>query len=156
MATLFEMVDYFLKVVTEVPWEVSWTSQIKKWGIPSKSDSFQGPIMTKVVLKDINKRGANPTLCDPRNKLGNINISCKLEKLETSSRKQYKQIVFSHCITSVQERPLTNSMFDNFYFGSPLSYHHQPFKHTTCIPRWNEVETLISTLFHSGIQLVCL
>ena len=79
MAALFEMVDYFLKVVTEVPREVSWTSQIKKWGIPSESDSFQGLIMTKVVLKDINKRGANPTLCDPRNKFGNINISCKLQ-----------------------------------------------------------------------------
>ena len=70
--------------------------------------------MTKVVLKDINKRGANSTLCDPRNKFGNINISCKLEKLETSLRKQYKQIVFSHCITSVQERPLTNSTLITF------------------------------------------
>ena len=35
--------------------------------------------MSKVVFKDINKRGVNPTLYDPINKFGNINISWKLE-----------------------------------------------------------------------------
>ena len=40
-------------------------------------------------------------------------------------RKQGTRIAFSHCITSVPERELTDSMFGNFYFGSPLSYNLQ-------------------------------
>ena len=40
-------------------------------------------------------------------------------------REQEIRIAFSHCITSVQERELTDSMFGDFYFGSPLSYHLQ-------------------------------
>ena len=90
MALLFEIADYSLKGLTEVPQEVSCTSQARKWGIPGESDSFKEPIMSKVVCKDINKKGVNPTLYDPRNKFDNIDFSCKLETLETSLRKQDK------------------------------------------------------------------
>ena len=31
-----------------------------------------------------------------------------------------------------------------------------PYKHTTSIPRWNEVETTVSTSFQRGIHVVCL
>ena len=77
------------------------------------------------MFAKINKKGVNPTLYDPRNKFDHIDFSCKLETVETSWRKQDKRIAFSHCITSVQEGELTDSMFGNFYFGSPLSYHFQ-------------------------------
>ena len=30
------------------------------------------------------------------------------------------------------------------------------YKHTTCIPRWNDVETTASTSFQLGIHMVCL
>ena len=123
MALLFEFADYSLKDLTEVPQEVYCTSQAKKWGIAGESDSFKEPIMSKVVCKGINKKGVNPTLYEPINKFDNIEFSCKLETLETSLRKQDTQIAFSHCITSVQERKLTDSMFRNLYFGSPLSYY---------------------------------
>ena len=125
MALLFEIADYSLKGLTEVPQEVPCTSQARKWGIPGKSDSFKEPIMSKVVCKDIHKKGVNPKLYDPRNKFDKTGFSCRLETLETSLRKQDAQIGFSHCIASVQERELTDSMFDNFCFGSPLSYHLQ-------------------------------
>ena len=41
MALLFEIADYSLKCFTDVPQEVSCTSQARKWGIPSESDSFK-------------------------------------------------------------------------------------------------------------------
>ena len=81
--------------------------------------------MSKVVCKDINKKRGQSRLYDPRNKFDNIDFSCKLETLETSLKKQDKRITFSHCITSVQEREPTDSMFGSFYYGSPLSYHLQ-------------------------------
>ena len=31
-----------------------------------------------------------------------------------------------------------------------------PYKHTTCIPRWNDVETTVFTLFQRGIHVLCL
>ena len=31
-----------------------------------------------------------------------------------------------------------------------------PYKHTTWIPRWNDVETAVSTLFQRGIHVVYL
>ena len=31
-----------------------------------------------------------------------------------------------------------------------------PYKHTTRIPRWNDVETAVSTSFQRGIHVVCL
>ena len=33
---------------------------------------------------------------------------------------------------------------------------HIPYKHTTWILRWNDVETVVSTSFQRGIQAVCL
>ena len=35
-------------------------------------------------------------------------------------------------------------------------FYQQPYKHTTCIPRWNDVETAASTSFQRGIHVVCL
>ena len=31
-----------------------------------------------------------------------------------------------------------------------------PYKHTTCIPRWNDVEMTVSMSFQRGIHMVCL
>ena len=33
---------------------------------------------------------------------------------------------------------------------------HVPYKHTTCIPRWNDVKTVVSTSFQREILVVCL
>ena len=79
MALLFEIADYSLKGLTEVPQEVSCSSQARKWGIPGESDSFKEPIMSKVVCKDINKKGVNPTLYNPRNTFDNIDFSVSLK-----------------------------------------------------------------------------
>ena len=83
MALLFEMADYSVKGLTEVLQEVSCTSQARKWGISGESDSFKEPIMSKVVCKDVNKKGVNRTLYDPRSTFDNIDFSCKLGTLET-------------------------------------------------------------------------
>ena len=95
MGFLFEIADYYLKGLTGVPQEVSYTtSQARKWGIPSEYDSFKEPIMSKAVCKDIHKKGVNPE--DFMTQEINLTIlalvvnlkhfSCKLETLETSLR----------------------------------------------------------------------
>ena len=38
----------------------------------------------------------------------------------------------------------------------PLPPRHDSFKHTTCIPRWNNAETTVSTSFQCEIHVVCL
>ena len=50
--------------------------------------------MSKVVCKDINKKGVNPTLYDSRNEFDNTDFSCKLETQEISLKKQDTQIAF--------------------------------------------------------------
>ena len=79
--------------------------------------------MSKIAFKDINKNRVNPTLYDSKNKFDNIDFSCKLETLQTSLRNQDTRNAFPNCITPIQEREQTDSMFGNYYFGSPLSYH---------------------------------
>ena len=60
IAVLFEIADYFLKGLTEVPQEVSFTSQARNYGIPGESDPFKEPIISFA-----NKKRINPTLYDP-------------------------------------------------------------------------------------------
>lgn len=62
-------------------------------------------------------------LYDSRNKFYNIDFSLELELLETLMKNQDTQIASSHCILSVREKELKDSMLGNFYFDSPLSYH---------------------------------
>ena len=40
--------------------------------------------------------------------------------------------------------------------GSSQLFALLPYKHSTCIPRWNGVETFVSTSFQRGIHVVCL
>ena len=72
MALLFEIGDYYLKGLTDVLQVVFCTNQSRKRGIPGKSDSFKEPIMNKIVCKDINEIGVNPTIYEPKNKFENI------------------------------------------------------------------------------------
>ena len=72
--------------------------------------------MSKVVFKDTNKKGFNSTFYDSINKFDNIEFICKSETLEASLKKQDTCVAFSYCITSIQERELTDFMFGNFLF----------------------------------------
>ena len=103
MPLLFENSDYSVKGLTEEPQKTFCTSQARKRGFLGESGLFKEPIMSKAICKDINKKVVNSTLFDPRIKFNNINFNCKLETLESLVRKQGTPIVFSHCITSVQE-----------------------------------------------------
>ena len=49
----------------------------------------------------------------------------KLTNLEQSLANQNKKIGFSHCFVSSKNRLKQNTMFGQFYFGSPLSYQLQ-------------------------------
>ena len=37
-----------------------------------------------------------------------------------------------------------------------LEFPKQPYKHNRCIPRWNDVETVVSTSFQRGIHVMYL
>ena len=47
-----------------------------------------------------------------------------------------------------------HSIANNFWMIFQFS--SEPYKHTTCIPRWNDVETTVPTSFQHGIHGVCL
>ena len=79
MALLFEIADYSLKGLTEVPQEVSCTSQARKWGISGELDSFKEPVISKFVCKDINKKGANPTLYEQKINLTTLALVVNLK-----------------------------------------------------------------------------
>ena len=44
---------------------------------------------------------------------------------------------------------------DNF-LDTKMVFNKWPYKHTTCIPRSNDVETVVSTSFQREIHVVCL
>ena len=66
MALLFELADYFLHELDEVPEEAACTSTARAWGIPGEKDFSKEPIMSTTGQKHLESRGIKPTLYDPR------------------------------------------------------------------------------------------
>ena len=52
------------------------------------------------------------------------------------------------CLPNTQD----NQRFSDVYKGKKKI----PYKHTTCIPSWNDLETIVSTSLQRGIHVVCL
>ena len=50
MVFLFEIVDYFLKDLSEELQDVTFNSYTRNWGIPGKLDLFEEPTMSMVVF----------------------------------------------------------------------------------------------------------
>ena len=51
MALLFELADYSLNQLREVPEEISCTSKLRQWGIPVKSSKSKEPVMNLTIHK---------------------------------------------------------------------------------------------------------
>ena len=53
-------------------------------------------------------------------------------------------------------KTFTPSPMISFCSSRKVNSYIVPYKHSTCIPRWNEVETNVSTSFQCGIHVECL
>ena len=54
------------------------------------------------------------------------------------------------------ESHLSENVAGDFTIGNSQRRSFQTYKLTTWIPRWNHVETAVSTSFQRGIHMVCL
>lgn len=66
MAILFEIADYSLHQLKEVPQEVACTSTSRQWGVPSDVYKYPKPVMDISVHKKSVTRGVTCTLYNPR------------------------------------------------------------------------------------------
>ena len=62
MALLFELADYSLNQLNEVPEEIASTSKLRQWGIPSQSLKAKEPVMNLTIHKKYDKKGISCTL----------------------------------------------------------------------------------------------
>ena len=54
MALLFELADYSLNQLCEVPEQIACTSKLRQWGIPGKSSNAKEPVMNLTIHLYIN------------------------------------------------------------------------------------------------------
>ena len=56
MALLFEVAEYSLNRLSSIPDEISCTSKIRQWGLPSENISFKNPVMFTTVNTSVKKK----------------------------------------------------------------------------------------------------
>lgn len=117
MALLFELADYTLSGLLQVPEEVSCTSKSRQWGIPSESRAFKNPVMLSSVYANSDK-GIDCTLYNPRRK------KCDAEDVKIFKEKlleKDQRIGFANCL-DLSRSDTSTSRYGKFLVGSPLSY----------------------------------
>ena len=129
MALLFEIANYALKGHVTVPEEVSCTSGLRQWGIPSSHKKFHEPIMNTTVAKLGSNRGIKPTLYDPRINANKFNFHTRVKNLKAELEKKDKRIGFAHSINNNNNYNYIPTKYGKFEIGSTLSHQLRPFKH---------------------------
>ena len=66
MTILFQLADFSLHQVKDIPEEIACTSTSRQWGVPSDACKFPKPVMEISVQKNVQKRGVSCTLYNPR------------------------------------------------------------------------------------------
>lgn len=125
MALLFEIANYSLNQLDQVPEEIACTSRLRQWGVPGESGAPKSPVMWTTVQKNVNKRGISTTLYSPRKIEPEEVFEQRTIKFQTSLEKINKNIGFASCIpdsTAVK----SNTPYGLFDCRSPLSYHLNP------------------------------
>ena len=122
MALLFELAEYSLKQLESIPDEPACTSQLRKWGVPGELQSHKEPVMSTSIQKNVNKKGINCTLYDPRINYNSSAYSDRLQKMTEDLRNIDKRIGFPTCVTPLKKRTSSSTKYREFFFGSPLSY----------------------------------
>ena len=66
MALLYEIAEYSLNQLTEVPREKACTSVLRKWGVPGNKEVVKETVMRTALTSSDQKKGIPPTLYDAR------------------------------------------------------------------------------------------
>ena len=82
MALLYEIAEYSLNRLTEIPKEKACTSILRKWGVPGNKEAVKETVMRTTLISGDQKKGIQPTLYDARlnfNQIGNVPAMLKLK-----------------------------------------------------------------------------
>ena len=127
MALLYEIAEYSLNQLTEVPWEKACTSVLRKWGVPGNKEVVKETVMRTTLTSSDQKKGIPPTLSDTRLNFNQIKNVPSMLKLKSQLCKIDKNIGFAHVIPGTpvfDDNSLTK--YGLQLLGSPLSYQLAP------------------------------
>ena len=127
MALLYEVAEYSLNSLSEIPEEKACTSKLRKWGMPGNKESRKQPVMSVTLFSKDQKKGVQPTLYDPRLNFNLLNNLGAVNKLKRRLADIDKNIGYAHIIP---EEPVLSEKsrckFGVQFLGSPLSYQLPP------------------------------
>ena len=97
-AFLFEIAEYSLNELTEVPQKKACTSVLRKWGVPGNKEVVKETVMRTTLTSSDQKKGIPPTLYDTRLNFNQIQNVPSMLKLKSQLCKIDKRIGFAHVI----------------------------------------------------------
>ena len=154
MALLFELADYSLNQLCEVPEEIACTSKLRQWGIPGKSSNAKEPVMNLTIHKQYDKKGISCTLYDPRINDSRQNAAWRFQDLALKLKEKDLRIGFAH--SDPTQTAMKNTKYGEFVIGSPLSFQLAPtesnIKFITNIPSNDNVS--YSNLLYMNLPLI--
>ena len=111
MAQLYDIAEYSLNQLTEVPQEKACTSVLRKWEVPESKGVVKETLMRTTLISSDQKKGMPPKLYDARlnfNQIKNVPSTLKLKsqllKIDNSLTKYDLQLI--GCPLSYQLPPI--------------------------------------------------
>ena len=98
MALLYEIAEYSLIQLTEVPEEKVFASVLRKWGVPGNNEVVKESVMKTTLIGSNQKKGIPPTLYDARLNFNLIKNVASMLKLKFQLLKIDRNIGFGHVI----------------------------------------------------------
>ena len=98
MAFLYEITEYSLNQLTEVPQEKSCTSVLRKLGFPGNKKVVKKSVTRTTLISSDQKKGKPPTLYDARLNFNLIKKVPSMLKLKSQFLKIDRNIGFAHVI----------------------------------------------------------
>ena len=123
MALLYEIAEYSLNSLTQVPQEKACTSVLRKWGVPGNKEVTKEAILKTTLIGKDKKKEIPRTLYDARLNFNQMNNMSSIFRMRSQLLKIDKNIGYAHVIPD-------NPVFDDnslTKYGlklveSPLSY----------------------------------
>lgn len=98
MALLYEIAEYSLNRLIEIPKEKACTSILRNWGVPGNKVAVKETVMRTTLISGDQKKGIQPTLYDARLNYNQIDNVPAMLKLKSELSKINKNIGFAHII----------------------------------------------------------
>ena len=122
-ALLYEIAEYSLNQLTEIPREKACTSVLRKWGVPGNKEVVKETVMKTTLISNDQKKVIPPALYDARLNFNQIKNVPSMLKLKSQLCKIDKNIGFALVIPDtpvIDDNSLTK--YGLQLLGSPLSY----------------------------------